>query len=472
MKPLSIQTRLVLLLNLLVIAVLSLTGYISYQQSLHEIDEVFDAQLAQSARLTAGVLQANPTLLQQDTPVLIPVAHLDELVKGQAELSERFLTGYKYESNIGIQIWRNDQQLILHTANLQQPMRPLRKTGFSEYHAENGDLWINFTLRLDELGVQIVSSQREAVREELSYTIALTQIRPILFLIVPLSLLTLYLVSRGLKPLKQLQQQLSHTKPEQLQPISSPMPAELTQVVTAINQLLAAIEQHMQREKRFIADASHELRTPLSIINLHAQNLAQTPLNAEQDAAVTAIKLGSERMSHLTNQLLALARLEHPKLALHPQPLADLLESSLHLVAPALLQKVIWQLDDLDVCRAAGYQVQADTTLLQVALRNLFENAAKYAPADTEVVLSLKLSSNNKILLTLQNQCSVTVDNNLLGQRFYRAPGHQELTGSGLGLSIVKRIIELHNWEMSVELSEEIFSVRLGFEFSYHSKLS
>ena len=309
--------------------------------------------------------------------------------------------------------------------------------------------------------MQIVSSQREAVREELSYSIALTQIRPILFLIVPLSLLTLYLVRRGLKPLKQLQQQLSHTKPEQLQPISSPMPAELTQVVTAINQLLAAIEQHMQREKRFIADASHELRTPLSIINLHAQNLAQTALNAEQDAPVTAIKQGSERMSHLTNQLLALARLEHPKLVLRPQPLAELLESSLHLVAPLLLQRVVWQLTALDECRVAGYQVLADSTLLQVALRNLFENAAKYAPADTEVGLSLKLSANNKILLTLQNQCSVTLDNNLLGQRFYRAPGHQDLTGSGLGLSIVQRIVELHQGEFSAELSNDIFTIRL-----------
>jgi len=459
MKPLSIQSRLVLLLNLLMIAALSLTGYISYQQSLHEIDEVFDAQLAQSARLTAGVIKANATLLQQDTPVLIPVAHLDELIKGKAELSERFLTGYKYESNIAIQIWRDDQQLILHTANLQQPMRPVNKTGFSEYHTENGDLWINFTLRLDEMGVQIVSSQREEVREELSYSIALTQIQPILFLILPLSLLTLYLVRRGLKPLKQLQQQLSHTKPEQLQPIVSPMPAELTQVVTAINQLLVAIEQHMQREKRFIADASHELRTPISIINLHAQNLAQTPLNAEQDAAVTAIKQGSERMSHLTNQLLALARLEHPKLELRPQPLADLLEASLHQVVPALLQKVIWQLGDLDACRAAGYQVQADTTLLQVALRNLFENAAKYAPSDTEVVLTITLFSKQIIEFTLSNNCPVTLDITQLGERFYRDPQHQQLTGSGLGLSIVKRILELHKWRYQNRQVGQLFSV-------------
>lgn len=466
MRPLSIQSRLVLLLNLLVIVALSLTGYISYQQSLHEIDEVFDAQLAQSARLTAGVIKANPTLLQQDTPVLIPVAHLDELVKGRAELSERFLTGYKYESNIAIQIWRDDQQLILHTANLQQPMRPVHKTGFSEYHTENGDLWINFTLRLDELGVQIVSSQREEVREELSYTIALTQIHPILFLILPLSLLTLYLVRRGLKPLKQLQQQLSHTRPEQLQPIVSPMPAELTQVVAAINQLLAAIEQHMQHEKRFIADASHELRTPLSIISLHAQNLAQTALNAEQDAAVAAIKQGSERMSHLTNQLLALAKLEHPKLVLRPQPLADLLEASLHQVAPVLLQKVIWQLDDLDTCRAAGYQVQADTTLLQIALRNLFENAAKYAPADSEVVLRLAQHENNKLSLTIQNQCSAAVDNNLLGQRFYRAAGHQDVTGSGLGLSIVKRITQLHRLEFNCTCSGHAFKANIIFNLT------
>lgn len=463
MKPLSIQTRLVLLLNLLVIAVLSLTGYISYQQSLHEIDEVFDAQLAQSARLTAGVLQASATLLQQDTPVLIPVAHLDELIKGQAELSERFLTGYKYESNIAIQIWRDDQQLILHTANLQQPMRPVHKTGFSEYRTENGDPWINFTLRLDELGVQIVSSQREAVREELSYTIALTQIRPILFLILPLSLLTLYLVRRGLKPLKQLQQQLSHTKPEQLQPIISPMPAELTQVVTAINQLLAAIEQHMQREKRFIADASHELRTPLSIINLHAQNLAQTPLNAEQDAAVSAIKLGSERMSHLTNQLLALARLEHPKLTLERLPLADLLEASLHLVSPALLQRVVWQLSALDACRDAGYQVLADRSLLQVALRNLFENAAKYAPADSEVRLTLKLLPEQILQLTLSNDCPVTLENSRLGERFYRAPEHQLLPGSGLGLSIVRRILELHHWRYQNQQTDQTFSFTMLF---------
>jgi signal transduction histidine kinase len=262
---------------------------------------------------------------------------------------------------------------------------------------------------------------------------------------------------------QQLQQQLSHTKPEQLQPIISPMPAELTQVVTAINQLLAAIEQHMQREKRFIADASHELRTPLSIINLHAQNLAQTPLNTEQDAAVSAIKLGSERMSHLTNQLLALARLEHPKLTLERLPLADLLEASLHLVSPALLQRVVWQLSALDACRDAGYQVLADRSLLQVALRNLFENAAKYAPADSEVRLTLKLLPEQILQLTLSNDCPVTLENSRLGERFYRAPEHQLLPGSGLGLSIVRRILELHHWRYQNQQTDQTFSFTMLF---------
>lgn len=466
MNTLSIQNRFVLLLNLLVIIVLSLTGYISYRQSLHEIDEVFDAQLAQSSRLTAGVIKASPELLRQTTPVVIPVAHLDELVKGQTELTERFLTGYKYESNIAIQIWRADRDLILHTANVAQFMRPLSKTGFSEYTTADGDLWINFTLRLNDLGIQIVSSQREAVREELSYHIALTQVQPILFLILPLSLLTLYIVRRGLKPLKQLQQQLANTKPEQLQPITSPMPTELTQVVAAMNQLLQAIEQHMQREKRFIADASHELRTPLSIIYLHAQNLAQSTLTDEQRHAVNAVKLGSERMTHLTNQLLALARLEQPKLDIQSLSLADLLDSSLHLLSADLLARVVWQIDTKFQQPKVAYQIRADRSLMQVAMRNILENAAKYAPFDSDVVIAVELLSMTQLQLTISNHCEVTIQLNRLGERFYRTSEHQSIAGSGLGLSIVCRIMALHHFQLDFTVIEQQFTAKIIMPFS------
>lgn len=457
MTPLSIQTRLVLLLNLLVVALLSLTGYISYQQSLHEIDEVFDAQLAQSSRLTAGLLQTNPALLQQSEPLLIPVAALDELVKHQAELSERFLTGYKYESNIAIQIWHDDKHLLLHTANLAMPMRPIRKTGYSEYRTVDGDLWINFTLRLEELDVQIVSSQREAVREELSYHIAVTQIQPILFLIIPLSILTLLIIRRGLKPLKRLQQQLSHTKPEQLAPITTPMPIELQQVVTAINQLLGAINQHMEREKRFVADASHELRTPLAIIRLHAQNLANTPLNTEQQAAVAAIEDGTVRMTHLANQLLALAKLDNPKLSLSAVNLQALLHSSLEQITPELLQKVVWVLPtEPENSAALSASLQADLPLLQVALRNLLENAAKYAPVDSHVSIQLGIQAQ-QLSLSICNPYIAQPNKALLGQRFYRAAAHQHIAGAGLGLSIVSRILELHHFSHEISLSDNTY---------------
>lgn len=463
MKPLSIQTRLVLLLNLLVIALLSLTGYISYQQSLHEIDEVFDAQLAQSSRLTAGLLQTNPQLLHQTEPLLIPVAALDELVKNQAELSERFLTGYKYESNIAIQIWHHDQQLLLHTANLALPMRPINKTGYSEYYAADGDLWINFTLRLDTLGLQIVSSQREAVREELSYSIAVTQIRPILFLIIPLSLLTLWIIRRGLRPLKKLQQQLSHTKPEQLEPITTPMPAELQHVVMAINQLLAAINQHMDREKRFVADASHELRTPLAIIRLHAQNLSSTRLDAEQSAAVAAIEDGSIRMTHLANQLLALAKLDNPTLNLSAVTVRQLLQSSLQLIPADLLQKVVWVLpEEPTYSELLSTPLWVDLPLLQIALRNLLENAAKYAPHDSEITLNLT-SDEQQLSLSICNPCSELPQKTLLGQRFYRASVHQHIPGAGLGLSIVSRIMELHRISYEITVDHHSFCYQIRF---------
>lgn len=464
MKPLSIQARLVLSLNLLVIALLSLTGYISYQQSLHEIDEVFDAQLAQSSRLAAGLLQTNPSLLAQAEPLLIPVAALDELVKNQAELSERFLTGYKYESNIAIHIWHDEQHLLLHTANPAMPIRPIRKTGFSEYRTADGDLWINFTLRLEELGIQIVSSQREAVREELSLHIAVTQIQPILFLIFPLSLLTVLIIRRGLKPLKKLQQQLSHTKPEQLLPITAPMPAELQQVVTAINQLLAAINQHLDREKRFVADASHELRTPLAIIHLHAQNLLATPLTTEQLNAVMAITDGSTRMTHLANQLLVLAKLDNTRLSVSRFTLAYLLHSSLSLVVPDLLQKVIWRLPEQPEMQAS-LTLTADLALLQAALRNILENAAKYAPADSEVCIDLETQATYT-LLSITNTSLQLPDQQLLGQRFYRAAAHQTIPGSGLGLSIVARILELHEYPYKIQLGTATYQFTVQLPLS------
>jgi two-component system sensor histidine kinase QseC len=244
------------------------------------------------------------------------------------------------------------------------------------------------------------------------------------------------------------------------------MPTELTQVVAAMNQLLQAIEQHMQREKRFIADASHELRTPLSIIYLHAQNLAQSTLTDEQRHAVNAVKLGSERMTHLTNQLLALARLEQPKLDIQSLSLADLLDSSLHLLSADLLARVVWQIDTKFQQPKVAYQIRADRSLMQVAMRNILENAAKYAPFDSDVVIAVELLSMTQLQLTISNHCEVTIQLNRLGERFYRTSEHQSIAGSGLGLSIVCRIMALHHFQLDFTVIEQQFTAKIIMPFS------
>ena len=149
-------------------------------------------------------------------------------------------------------------------------------------------------------------------------------------MMLPLSLLIYLVIKLGLRPLQLLQQQVANKTPEQLHEIKLALPSELQPIQSAINSLLQRIYSYLQQEKRFIADASHELRTPLSILQLHAQNLRSADNPAEVAEAVNAITEGSKRMSHLVDQLLSIARLDHMQhIEFMAVPLTPLLHQSL-----------------------------------------------------------------------------------------------------------------------------------------------
>lgn len=192
---------------------------------------------------------------------------------------------------------------------------------------------------------------------------------------------------------------------------------------------------------------------------MHAQNISLAGTDAERQKALDAIISSSMRMSHLVNQLMALARVDRQHL--HHVSVIDVLqltEDTLAQLPAAQLDKVDWQLDIAD-----GLTIRGDQSLFRVVWRNLLDNASKYAPADSCVRVRAALVLD-QIECVFENHSDIRLpaaDNNRLTDRFYRSPGHQQIDGAGLGLSIVKQIVSLHQGNLEINQQDDLMRVTL-----------
>ncbi|PKM20925.1 MAG: two-component sensor histidine kinase [Gammaproteobacteria bacterium HGW-Gammaproteobacteria-15] len=433
----SIKVWLLLVINIIIVSSLSFTAFISYQDAMHELDEIYDAQLARNARLIGAMLDTLPAF-SPDQTLTVSVPELADTGENLTSAQERLFAGHKYESKLAFQVWQGSR-LLMASENTGHFPSPKAASGYHEI-TENGVHWISFSLQQGQSDLWVYTAQREDVRQEMSEHIARAQIRPILLLILPLSVLIYVVVKIILRPLNRLQQMVAAKKADQLSEIHLKQPVELQPIQHAINQLISRVKQYINQEKRFVADAAHELRTPLSILQLHAQNLQNTTEPSEINEAAVAIVAGSKRMTHLVNQLLTISRLERVQ-DIHRAvtPLTQLVQDSLSQLPLKLLEKVLWHTEI-----PAQLTVSGDQVLLQAALRNIFDNASKYSAGNDTVLITALLLPAGNINLTIQNRSAVHIDPARMGNRFFRHQGHQHIEGSGLGLSIVQRIIELH----------------------------
>lgn len=442
----SIKVWLLIVINLIVICSLSFTALVSYKDAMHELDEIYDAQLARNARLVATMLTAMP-VQPEATPLVVSVPEFTDTGENLTSAQERRQGGHKYEQKIAFQVWQ-DNRLVMASENAGQFPEPMTEQGYHEL-LEQGVHWISFSLPQGN-GLWVFTAQREDVRQEMSEHIALAQIRPILVMMLPLSILIYLVVKLILRPLNRLQHSVAARQAEQLSEISLKQPAELQPIQQAINQLIQKVRHYIQQERRFVADAAHELRTPLSILQLHAQNLQKASSAEEQHEAISAIIDGSKRMTHLVNQLLTLSRLERIQdIHCSRAALVSVVEEALSQLPLPLLDKVSWQLD-----LASNIVISGDHILLQSALRNIFDNASKYAQNNSLIRVVATVTEASNLTLTVQNQSTVLPEPQRMGNRFFRHQGHQHIDGSGLGLSITQRIIELHGGTIHFEVQQ------------------
>ena len=442
MKLWSLRRSLVIGINLAVIAVLAITAWASYRDILHELDEVFDAQLAQTAKsLAAFYTHSSET---QSVPKRIPISNYNDTGEDESA-NERGPSGHKYESKIGYHIYNSEGKLLALTNQLQiLPLKNL-KPG---YHTLENDAqtWFIFSYFSKSRGIWVRTFQRQDVRSELSGYLATEQLYPLLLMWVPISLIILFIVYLVLKPVNRFATHLRARALNNLSPIESDLPKELIPIKQAINKLLHQIKMFSEREKRFIADASHELRTPLSAIQVHAENIIHAKSLEDSKQSGKAIFSAVERMSHLVNQLLRLNRL-------------DSLDKSTDFSDIELKTLVSAAINSLPTNRVGNYQWQVDVpttkiacneTLIISALTNLLSNAMKFSPADSTIQIEA-VDTSASIIIKIRDQGSGVPAEIIeqMGERFYRFREHTNIAGSGLGLSITSKIIQLHHGKLS-----------------------
>jgi two-component system sensor histidine kinase QseC len=241
------------------------------------------------------------------------------------------------------------------------------------------------------------------------------------------------------------------------------VPEEIRDVVVALNALLVRLHEAFQTERRFTADAAHELRTPLAVIRMQSQLAQRIHDPSERAEALIGVVQGVDRATRLVSQLLTLARVDST-LAL--QDYADVdLKAVIEEELDAIRARIPMNTLRLEA-RLVPLHVQGLHELLAVLVRNLLENALRYAQDATFIRVVLEDHQGSAYLAVEDDGPGIPDDQmQRVQERFVRLPGH-EAEGSGLGLSIVRRIAELH--AADVELSRmEGHGLRVSVRFDH-----
>jgi two-component system sensor histidine kinase QseC len=219
------------------------------------------------------------------------------------------------------------------------------------------------------------------------------------------------------------------------------VPDEVAPLVAQLDELFARIRDRLDSERRFTSDAAHELRTPIAGIRAQAESALAAADADARDAALGRVVVACDRLSRIVSQLLTLARMDE-------MPLDDRVTCRLGELARDVVADLAPQAHaagiDLGIAAVEDAAVRADPLLAEVLVRNLVDNAVRYAGRGARIDVRVVREGDMAVLVVTDDGPGVpAADLARLGQPFFRAD-QPSGTGTGLGLSIVARIAERH----------------------------
>lgn len=429
MKFSSLKLRITALTCLLAGLLWLLAAAATWVEARHEADELFDAHLVQAASLL--IAQTGRELEQDEEGDGFDDSHAPEL--------------HRYARRVAFQVWI-DQRLRLHSLNAPAtPLSPTRE-GLSESAVE-GETWRVFSAWNPKHQALVQVGERLAARDEMARSIAAGLLRPLLLALPLLALLIWLAVRQGVRPLERLAGELEQRSPDHLAhlPVEA-LPSEVRPLVEKLNTLFDRVARSFEQERRFTADAAHELRTPLAGLKAQAQVALGAATEEPRRHALDQLIRGCDRMTHLVEQLLVLARVDAgPPGNWEALDLATCAREVIALLAGEALEKAV----DIELQAEGETAVTGNSAWLAILIRNLVDNAVRYSPRGARVLVRVSADPGG-VLLQVEDSGPGVPQQELehLGQRFWRSqesrPTLANDKGSGLGLSIAGKIAALH----------------------------
>lgn len=438
--------------------------YFSFASARHEVEEVYDARLGQSAKLllmTTSVSSDEFTQANHRKQFERWMENIQSLSEADSDIATAF--GHPYEQNIIFQFYRDQTMLWSSDKTLPPFAKDPLYSGFGDINVNN-NVWRFFQLaQPDEksLTEYVIVAEKQSIRKEVIDDITLSTALPQLILIPSLLVVMILLIDRHFRPISELKLAIEQRSVHNLDRITvSNQTVELSPLVDALNTLLALLEKAWQREKRFTHMAAHELKTPLTILRLNAENALNSKNQMQLEQDLGNILKGIDRTDRLIHQLLMLAKVESIMvLEKNSVDVSEVVKQAIADLVPLALrnhQQLSFE--------GESYFLEGDEFLLEILFRNLIDNAIRYSGENSRIEVSVMRRDDYLEIIISDSGDDISNEvRDKLFDNFYRA-NTEKGDGAGLGMSITRYIATLHG--ASIELlprTEEKNTFRIQF---------
>jgi two-component system, OmpR family, sensor histidine kinase QseC len=428
-------------LIIILLAIVTLANFVAalrgYLGSMEEAERLFNQRMLQQVNLLHYTLpQIIPEPGSQIRSLVFPALESDS------------------ESSLEFQWVTNDGKLLARSSAMpDQLVTPLPLAEGFRFININQYRWHTLVALSADKNTWFILAERDDQRYRLAESMILQAVYPMLLTIPIIGLIIWWVLGVGLKPVRQLAEELRIREATDLHAIDQQnMPVELIPLAQSANDLLRRLEASFAREKRFSGDAAHELRTPIAALKIHCENLLQDLHPAP--ASVLKLQAGIERMSYLVEQILLLNRTapDHFMGKFEPVNLTRLVKQAI--------------VDQSEALELKHHQIEfegdeswiiGDSSALAILINNLLGNAIKYTPDAGKIAINTWHRGRRVVLEVMDNGPGIPDDQyDRVFDRFYRLGGdrHNSKTpGCGLGLSIVKQVVDLHNAQIRLSAS-------------------